>query len=71
MTIEGLADGYELHPIQKAFVDSGAIQCGYCTPGFIMSAKALSRQDCQTLPKTRSRKGLQIIFAAARAMCRS
>jgi carbon-monoxide dehydrogenase small subunit len=41
MTIEGLAQEGELHPLQKAFVQKGAIQCGFCTPGMIMTAKAL------------------------------
>jgi aerobic-type carbon monoxide dehydrogenase small subunit (CoxS/CutS family) len=40
-TIEGLADGDRLHPIQQAFVDRFALQCGFCTPGFVMTAKAL------------------------------
>jgi carbon-monoxide dehydrogenase small subunit len=41
LTIEGMADGNELHPIQQAFVEQGAVQCGFCTPGMILSAKAL------------------------------
>lgn len=40
-TIEGLADGGELHPLQKSFVKHGGLQCGYCTPGMLMSSKAL------------------------------
>ena len=45
LTIEGLVEGTTLHPIQQAFVDNGAVQCGFCTPGMILSAKALLNEN--------------------------
>ena len=47
LTIEGVADGNGLHPIQQAFVDQGAVQCGFCTPGMVLSAKALLDENPQ------------------------
>jgi carbon-monoxide dehydrogenase small subunit len=41
ITVEGLAEGKEISPLQKAFVEKGAIQCGFCTPGMLMSSTAL------------------------------
>ncbi len=46
-TIEGLADGDSLHPVQQAFLDEGAIQCGYCTSGMILSTVALLKNNPQ------------------------
>jgi carbon-monoxide dehydrogenase small subunit len=62
-TIEGLARGTKLHPLQAAFADHGGSQCGYCTPGVIMTAKALL--DSEANPSRQ-----QIMEATAGNLCR-
>jgi aerobic-type carbon monoxide dehydrogenase small subunit (CoxS/CutS family) len=54
-TVEGLADGEELNSVQKSFVEESAFQCGYCTPGFVVSATALlSRNSAPSVPEIKS-----------------
>ena len=62
-TIEGMADGPRLHPLQQAFADLGAAQCGYCSPGFLLAGKALLAANQQP---TRA----QITAALAGNLCR-
>ena len=57
-TVEGLADGDALSPLQQAFSDHHALQCGYCTPGMLMSATALLREN-PSPSEAEIRKGLQ------------
>jgi aerobic carbon-monoxide dehydrogenase small subunit len=45
VTVEGLADGEELHPVQQAFVDAGAVQCGFCTPGLVVAVHDLLERN--------------------------
>lgn len=55
LTIEGLARNGELHPLQQAFIDTGGVQCGFCTPGMILAAKALlDRNPSPTLEDVRA-----------------
>jgi aerobic carbon-monoxide dehydrogenase small subunit len=62
-TIEGLSSGDRLHPLQEAFVEEGALQCGFCTPGMILSAKAL-------LDKARDPSEQEIREALSGNLCR-
>ena len=51
LTVEGLSRGTQLHPLQQAFIDHGAIQCGFCTPGMILMAKALLDENLNPTPQ--------------------
>jgi len=51
LTVEGLSDGSKLHPLQEAFIKYGAIQCGFCTSGMIMAAKALLDENPNPTPE--------------------
>ena len=64
LTIEGLAKDGKLHPIQEAFMNAGAVQCGFCTPGMVMKAKALL--DKQPNP---SRKEIREAFVGNLCRC--
>lgn len=63
ITIEGLTKNGELHPIQKAMIDSGAVQCGYCTPGIIMELFALFNKNIDASED-------QIIDVLSKHLCR-
>lgn len=62
-TVEGLANGEQLDPLQQAFIDFGALQCGFCTPGFLVSARAF-------LNENPSPSEQDIRFAIAGNLCR-
>jgi aerobic-type carbon monoxide dehydrogenase small subunit (CoxS/CutS family) len=62
-SIEGMADATGLHPLQQAFAELGAAQCGYCTPGFLLTAKVLLEQNASPTP-------LEIREALAGNLCR-
>jgi len=51
-TVEGLSDAGRLHPVQEAFVEAGAVQCGFCTPGFVVAVADLLEKDASPSPAT-------------------
>ena len=70
-TIEGMAEGDQLHPLQKKFVEMAALQCGICTPGFLIASKALLDEVPQPDRGQKSATGWPATSAAAPATTRS
>tara|TARA_Y100001954_G_scaffold229384_1_gene275288 strand:+ start:406 stop:687 length:282 start_codon:yes stop_codon:yes gene_type:complete len=62
-TVEGLADGDKLHPLQDKFIDHAALQCGICTPGFLVAADALLKKNANPSEE-------EIRYALAGNLCR-
>tara|TARA_B100001027_G_scaffold195213_1_gene151455 strand:- start:143 stop:424 length:282 start_codon:yes stop_codon:yes gene_type:complete len=62
-TVEGLADGDKLHPLQEKFIDHAALQCGICTPGFLVAADALLKKNANPSEE-------EIRYALAGNLCR-
>ena len=62
-TVEGMADGAELHPLQRKFLEHAALQCGVCTPGFLIAAKALLEKNADPTEE-------EIRFGLAGNLCR-
>ena len=67
VTVEGLAQDKRLHPLQEAFWQNDAVECGYCTPGMLMSAYGLLRKVKDRPPRSKSRKPFREICVAAQA----
>ena len=71
VTVEGLADGDRLHRVQEAFVEAGAVQCGFCTPGLVVAAADLLEHSAEPDATTRSARRCRATSAAAPATRRS
>jgi carbon-monoxide dehydrogenase small subunit len=69
VTVEGLAEGTDLHPVQQAFIDAGAVQCGFCTPGLIVQSHDLLRHSAGA-PATAPLSDGDIREALAGNLCR-